>query len=430
VGFERTNEGGVGVRTLESRLERELEELLRPRNFFSLCSPHDPTAVRSTRIRREDHQMWQAELPDELEDVELVLAGLRASTGHGDQYLQSALYAHMRLRELPRLKALQERMFHLDLGRLKAIDAVLCKLDADNLEQMAVVDKEITDFLTPTRPNQALPTAHTIREKLNAIIQSLDESVSTDDTPPKKEGHFSVHIDGDRGFIEVITDAVTAHEINERVRKHATANDLSFPEAFHQLVRGEAATDITLNVYRAKDVSGAPSWISGIGWTSPGTAEQLIGISTEMRDMDEIYRRVSEAYATPADIRAAVIGWDGACSYPGCSRPGVRTQMDHRVDWADGGQTTAANLVTLCQKHHNIKTDGRVHYIIDPHTREKYWLFEDGRWIVEEPVGPLAPKQRHWVQTVEQRTGRRRERIRAESRARREQEKANAPPGD
>lgn len=415
------------MKTLESQLERELEELLRPKNYYSSCSPHDPTAVRATRIRREDHRMWQAEVPEEIEDVDLLLARLRASTGHGEQFIQSALYAHMRLHELPRLKALQERLFHLDLSRLKAIDAVLCKLDADNLEQMAVVDKELTAFLSPTRPNQALPTAHAIREKLNGIIATLDDSVSTDDTPPEKPGHFAVHIDGDRGFIEVITDAVTAHEVNERVRRHAATNGISLAAAFNQLVRGEATTNITLNVYRAKDVPGAPSWISGIGWTN---AERLIGTATVVRDMDELYGKISGAYATPADIRAAVIGWDGVCSYPGCTRPGIHTQMDHRVDWADGGPTTAANLATLCQRHHNIKTDGRVHYIIDPHTREKYWLFEDGRWSVEEPVGPLAPKQRNWVQTVGQRMQNRRERVREESRARREQEQANAPPDD
>lgn len=417
------------METVESVVERELEQLLRPKHFYSLCSPEDPAAIRSTRIRRADHEMWQSVLPAQIEDVDLVLADLSASTGHGERYIQSALYAHMRLLELPGLKALQERMFHLDLNRLKTIDSVLCKIDANNQEHLAVLDAELTDYLTPTRPNQALPTPHAIRTRLNAIIQTLDDSVSDDDTPEKKNGgHFSVYIDGDQGFIEVITDAVTAHEINERVRQHAASHDLSYPEAFNQLVRGEGVTNVTLNVYRAKDTPGAPSWISGVDWTSPDTAEQLASEATEIRDMDEIYDKVSQAYATPADIRAVVIGRDGSCSYPGCAHPGIRTQMDHRVDFADGGPTTAANLTALCQRHHNIKTDGRVRYIIDPHTQEKYWLFENGRWVIDEPTGPLAPKQRHWVQTVEQRTQNRRERIRTESQARREKERQNQPP--
>lgn len=420
---------GAGVKTLESVVERELQQLLRPRNFYSLCSTEDSAAIRSTRIRRADHEMWQSVLPAQLEDVDLVLADLGASTGHGDMYIQSALHAHMRLLELPGLKALQERMFHLDLNRLKTIDSVLCKIDANNREHLAVIDAELTEYLTPTRPNQTLPTAHAIRTRLNAIIQTLDDSVSDDDTPEKKnEGHFSVYIDGNQGFIEVITDAVTAHEINERVRQHAASQNISHPEAFNQLVRGEAVTNVTLNVYRAKDTPGAPSWIPGVGWTSPDTAEQLTGAATEIRDMDDIRDKVSAAYATPADIRAVVIGRDGSCSYPGCTLPGIRTQMDHRVDFADGGPTTAANLSALCQRHHNIKTDGRVRYIIDPHTQEKYWLFENGRWVIDEPTGPLAPKQRHWVQTVEQRTQNRRERIRMESQARRVREKQKRPP--
>lgn len=415
--------------TVQSVVERELEQLLRPMNFYSLCSSSDPTAIHGTRIRRADHEMWQSVLPAQLEDIDLILADLGASTGHGDMYIQSALYAHMRLLELPGLKELQERMFHLDLNRLKTIDSVLCKIDGNNREHLAVIDTELTDYLTPSRPNQTLPTAHAIRTRLNAIIQTLDDSVSDDDTPEKKNGgHYSVYIDGDRGFIEVITDAVTAHEINERVRQHAASHNISHPEAFNQLVRGEGVTNITLNVYRAKDTPGAPSWISGVGWTSPDTAEQLAGEATVIRDMDEIGDKVSGAYTTPADIRAVVIGRDGSCAYPGCSRPGLRTQMDHRVDFADGGPTTATNLSALCQKHHNIKTDGRVRYIIDPHTQEKYWLFENGRWVIDEPTGPLARKQRHWVQTVKQRTQNRRERIRTESQARRAQEVCKEQP--
>lgn len=415
--------------TLDSVVDRTLRDLLYPRNYYSVCSPHDPAAIRATRIRREDHELWQAYVPDDIEDIEQVLAVLRRSTGYGEPHIEKALFAHHRLRELPRLKQLQEQLFHLDLTRLKAIDTVLCKIDADVAEHMRIVDEELTTYLTPTRPNQNLPSAGAIRRKLNAIILTLDTSISSDDSPAGGVGEaFSVGIDGAQGFIDVVTDAVTAHEIDERVRQHAASREISLSQALAELVRGEDTTSIVLNVYRAHDVKDAPGWISGVGWLSVQEADRLTAQASTIRDMDQLYEKVSGSYATPADIRAVVIGWDGVCSYPGCARPGIHTQMDHRVDWADGGPTTAANLVPLCQRHHNIKTDGRVHYIIDPHTREKYWLFEDGRWIVEEPAGPLAPKQRNWVQTVGQRTENRQERIREESQARREQEKANAPP--
>lgn len=418
----------------ESVVDRVLRELLHPTNFYSVCSTQDRVALSGARIRRADHEMWQSVLPDEMADIELVLASIRSSTGYGERYIQSALFAHHRLRELPRLKALQQRLFHLDLPRLKAIDTVLCKVDADVTEHLRIIDEELTTYLTPTRPNQNLPTAGAIRRKLNAIILSLDDSISANDAPaPAGEG-FSIGIDGSRGYIDVVTDSVSALEIDERVRKHAAARDISLTDAFKELIRGEGKTTVVLNVYRAHDIEDAPGWISGIGWIRPEEADRLAKKATEVQDMDHLYDKVANSYATPEDIRAVVIGLDGGCGYPDCPCHGIRAQMDHRIDFEDGGLTTAANLAAICQHHHNIKTDGRVRYIIDPHTREKFWLFENGRWATSEPSGPLAPKERHWLQTVSQRRQKRRDRIRVESQARREAEFAllttQANPGD
>ena len=406
----------------ESVVDRAIRELLYPSNFYSVCSTTDRTAIQGARIRRADYEMWQSVLPDDLEDIELVLASIRSSTGFGERHIQSALFAHQRLHELPELKALQERLFHLDLNRLKAIDAVLCKVDAANAEHMRIIDEGLTTFLTPTRPNQNLPSAGAIRRKLNAIILTLDNTVSPDDTPPKAGEGFSVGIDGSQGYVDVMTDSVSAHEIDERVRKHAAAREISLVEAFKELIRGEGSTDVVLNVYRANDVDDAPGWISGVGWISPEAADELTEQAVKIQDMDALRDKVSSSYATPEDIRAVVVGMDGGCGYPDCARPGIRAQMDHRIDFKDGGLTTPANLAAICQHHHNIKTDGRVRYIIDPQTREKVWLFENGRWATSEPSGPLAPKERRWLQTVSQRSRKRRERIRAESQARRQEE--------
>lgn len=417
----------MGAQT--STVEQALRELLHPENFYSVSSSTDPVAIRGARIRRADHEMWQSVLPTDIEDIELTLASLRASTGFSERYIQSALFAHHRLGELPLLKSLQERLFHLDLPRLKAIDAVLCKIDAEVTEHMRVIDEELTHFLTPTRPQQNLPTAAAIRRKLNAIILMLDESVSPDEPPPTMGEGFSVGMDGPRGFIEVITDSVSALEIDERVRKHAAARDISLAEAFKELIRGEGSTSIVLNVYRAHDVADAPGWVSGAGWISPHEAENLAGKSTKVQDMDLLLNKVSASYSTPDDIRAVVVGLDGGCGYPDCSCRGIRSQMDHRVDFENGGPTTAGNLSAICQRHHNIKTDGRVRYIIDPHTREKFWLFENGRWAISEPSGPLSPRERRWVQTFEQRREKRRGRIREESQSSRGAEPAPTKPG-
>lgn len=58
--------------------------------------------------------------------------------------------------------------------------------------------------------------------------------------------------------------------------------------------------------------------------------------------------------------------------------------------------------MALCQHHHNMKTDGRAFYFLDPDTGDVVWLFEDGTWAITEPSGPLAPKNKRWARSVAQ----------------------------
>ncbi|MCC3765981.1 HNH endonuclease, partial [Glycomyces sp. TRM65418] len=44
------------------------------------------------------------------------------------------------------------------------------------------------------------------------------------------------------------------------------------------------------------------------------------------------------------------------CAWHGCDRPVAWTEAHHLQHWADGGKTTAENLILLCRFHH-----GRLH---------------------------------------------------------------------
>ncbi|MDO5668722.1 MAG: HNH endonuclease signature motif containing protein [Corynebacterium sp.] len=407
--------------TLEKTLQGELENLLHPKAYYSVSNRQDPVAVRGTRARREDYSMWQEELPEDDADFRLVLARMRKATGLGDGAITSAIFAHRRLRQLPKLMAVQEHHFHLDLNRLKAIDGVLNKIDDSVVEHMEIIDEEITTFLTPTKANQNLPTAHQISKHLNAIIQTFDTSVSTEDDPlPDPKDHLEVGFDGDRAYLNLEVDGVSGLEIDERVRKYAAAHNVSQVEALKALIRGEGATNITLNIYRAYDIPNAPGWMSGVGYINPSMTDDLVRRASKIQDMDELYDKMHAGYATPDDIRAVVIGWDGTCCEAGCDTPGHRTQMEHRIPHDQGGPTTAANLAAFDQTHHNVKSDGRMIYIIDPVTREKYLLYEDGHWVLSEPSGPLAHKQRRWLQTVGQRMTNHKSHAREKSQERRQ----------
>lgn len=401
-----------------------------PEHFYAVNAPDDPVARRATKTRQDDYELWQSILPGDDEDIDVALGRLRRSLGRGDRYLMSAISAHHRLRELPKLKAVQEQLFHLDLMRLQVIDSVLCKADATVSEHMDLIDTELAEFLTPTRAHQVLPTVGKIKQRLNAIITMLDDSISTQDPAPAPADSVSVSVIEGRGVIHAEVDGVVAHDIDQRLRKYAISHGVSHSDALVALIRGEGATNITLNLYRASDIPDAPGWVSGVGYLTRKQTEDLLNRVDVEIDLDAIATKVSSAYATPPDIRSLVVGWDGTCAVGGCDAPAHRAQMDHRINHADGGPTTAANLAALCVKHHALKTDRRVFYVLDPATRRKFFLFDDGSWSESEGDGPLAPSERHWLQTLSQRVEKRRARIRSESQAQRaeEVEREEPPP--
>lgn len=62
-----------------------------------------------------------------------------------------------------------------------------------------------------------------------------------------------------------------------------------------------------------------------------------------------------ERYTVPADLAAALRVRDDTCRFPGCVRAASSCELDHTVDWAHGGATSADNLAHLCRSHHQLK---------------------------------------------------------------------------
>jgi Domain of unknown function (DUF222)/HNH endonuclease len=90
-------------------------------------------------------------------------------------------------------------------------------------------------------------------------------------------------------------------------------------------------------------------------WLSPRTARRLgcdASLVTVLEGEDGKVLNVGRrSRIVPAHIRRALLERDGVCRYPGCheSRYVDAHHLDH---WADGGETSLDNLVTLCRFHH------------------------------------------------------------------------------
>lgn len=381
----------------------------------------DPVAHLAGDLRRLEYELWASLLPGEDADFAVTVLGIQRLTGKGPRQIDSILSALHRMKELPYVRELQDITHRLDMSRLIAIDLALSKLSDDAL--IAKIDRKLALYLMPTRANQLLPTSGQIRRRINDWIRLLAPTLDVDKKPeqPEPPAFTAVHAEDGRSYLNLDAATDVALQIEKAVRERAREAGCSEGEALRDLVTGAANVRVVLNVYRAHDVENAPAYVFGVGWLTPQVSDALEDAATHIRDMDAVANKVSPAYRTPDDIRAYVVGRDGTCRGPGHGRSAEGAQMDHAVDFADGGHTCAGNLSSLCPTCHNIKTDGRMYPIIMPEG-EIVWLFEDGTWVFTDPEGPLSRKAKNWVQSFGQRIAKRREHHRAP------EKEANQPP--
>lgn len=391
--------------------------------YYTVNNPDDPLAVAATAVTKAQYTLWrsQADAIDNQLDSDAVYAPIVRSTGEGKWTVEHNLFALATLDELPQLRALVEELYHLDMKRLRTVESALAMADREYFPQL---DSLITAYLTSTRANQPLPSPKAMKKRIQAMVNELDCSITTDQEDPdlpQLTYHVEFNSDG-TADLSARLDAASAAAVDKRVRALARRRGIGLAEAHALLVTGEdEGVTVNLNLYRAHDVPGAPTYLPRAGWLNPQRTAEWEAKAATIRDMDIIYDKVSRGYSTPEDIEACVEGIDDQCIFPCCEAPGEFCDNDHIVNYDDGGPTTARNLRKLCRRHHNLKTAGHFRYIICPVTGNAIFLFADGSWVENESDGPLASENRQWVQTFRQRRNARNERVRAAAQERRRQ---------
>jgi hypothetical protein len=97
-------------------------------------------------------------------------------------------------------------------------------------------------------------------------------------------------------------------------------------------------------------------------------------------------------YQPPAGLADHVRIRDQHCRFPLCRRRAADGELDHIVPWADGGETSAANLQALCVHHHKLKTHAGWRIEAHPDGRLT-WITPTGYRCTTEPhdYGPRVP---------------------------------------
>ena len=81
----------------------------------------------------------------------------------------------------------------------------------------------------------------------------------------------------------------------------------------------------------------------------------------------------------PAALRRAMIARDRGCRFPGCTNRRF-VNGHHLRHWADGGETSLANTILLCSRHHPLVHEGGFRAVV-----------EDDRLRFFDPAGAELP---------------------------------------
>lgn len=105
--------------------------------------------------------------------------------------------------------------------------------------------------------------------------------------------------------------------------------------------------------------------VPGVGTIVAAVVEELARVvgavfTTELMDAERwtTIATSTQKYRLSTAIRTFVERRDVHCRFPWCSRRAEGCDADHVVPFADGGETSAANLQMLCRHHHRAKTFG------------------------------------------------------------------------
>ena len=102
-------------------------------------------------------------------------------------------------------------------------------------------------------------------------------------------------------------------------------------------------------------------------------------------DEGRVLHAGTTTYRPPAHMTRTVIARDVHCMFPGCRKKARHNDLDHIKAYKPGDQTTTANLMSLCRRHHRFKHDGEWTVERDHRTGITTWTDPNGRQYRTRP---------------------------------------------
>jgi hypothetical protein len=127
-------------------------------------------------------------------------------------------------------------------------------------------------------------------------------------------------------------------------------------------VSARVSVSVTVPVMTLLGHSDEPGILHGVGPVDAETARRLAAEAPSFERIlthpvtGAVLELDRTLYRVPADLKRALAHRDRSCRFAGCGRRAARCDVDHIVEWQDGGATDASNLMHLCRHHHRLKS--------------------------------------------------------------------------
>jgi hypothetical protein len=193
------------------------------------------------------------------------------------------------------------------------------------------------------------------------------------------------------------TDADIPSRTLEQLRADVTAGLLLngvTPTGLGAGIRGSVM--VTVSVMTLLGLDENPATLEGYGPISPDAARRIAGNAssfTRILTHPETGVMLSvgkEQYTVTTGMRKVLRVRDETCRFPGCSRPAVKSDIDHTQDWQYDGLTDCDNLAHLCEGHHRLKHLSQWSVMQEP-GGILVWTSPGKRTYRTDPANPIGP---------------------------------------
>ena len=357
--------------------------------YFSHNNPYDPYAHHNTELNRDTHQLWvilTAE-SDEMDADSFITEVIRL-TGYSRDDVNKGLNAMEAMENLPLLRSIQERFYFLTIRYLSSIMVAVAKGDPSIWPEL---DRRIAHALTPITAGEIMMQSSTLAKKIAKWIQELEPEKPAEE----EQDYLKVQKTAEATYVRIKMTGTSRQKLNDFLRKLSeTGQDLA--DALIGFLDQKTKLIITKYLYASRE-NPEEHWSPDDGHLPPGAYEDTQKKSVDLDEVPE-----ESAYAPSEKMKAFIRGRDGHCRFPGCCLPAIHCQVDHVIPWGEGGPTAEWNLQLLCQRHHNMKTDGR--YTAESDGYYIKWVGPMDVPALTRPSGPLADMPRGtWGQLLKDR---------------------------